>query len=72
MQEQLGSEYAHAIRLLRFALSHERQKRVSIPLSVLPPQPALQQRVSKRITEAASDSHKRAFVAKEIRKEPME
>jgi hypothetical protein len=72
MQEQLVSEYAHAIRLLRCALSREREKRVNVPLSVLPPQPALQQRVSKRITEASSDSHKRAFGAKEIRKEPME
>jgi len=68
-------EYTHMLKLLRSALERERQRRIGVAVSVQQLVPALEQRLSKRLSEIASNlnnSDKRASGAKEVRKEPME
>jgi hypothetical protein len=71
MQQGISSQYALCTKLLRSRLSRELEKRASVPSSMLPPAPALQQRISKRNLEGES-VNKRAKGAREIKKEPME
>jgi hypothetical protein len=68
-------EYTHVLKLLRSALEREQQRRIGVAVSVQRLVPALEQRLSKRLSEIASNSNgsdKRARGAKEVRKEPME
>jgi hypothetical protein len=72
MEQDVRMQHTQTLTLLSCALDRDRQKRVSVPTSMLRPLPALEQRLTKRLTETQCDSKKRAFGAKEIRKEPMD
>jgi hypothetical protein len=72
IMDQEHTEYKHLYKVLRSALERERKKRVGVAVNIQELKPALEQRLLKRLNEISSTSDKRAFGAKEIRKEPME
>jgi hypothetical protein len=67
MEQHVHGEYAHMLKLLRSALERERQRRIGVAVSVQALVPALEHRLSKRLSEIASNSNnsdKRARGAK--------
>jgi hypothetical protein len=72
IMDQEHTEYKHLYKVLRSALERERKKRVGVAVNIQQLKPALEQRLLKRLNEISNNSDRRAFGAKEIRKEPME